>query len=163
MNAPGAALSSLFTLERNPFGKLVLTTSAGERFVGVVPVRAFPIQSPHEGLALVTPQGHEVAWIDRLDELPEPYQCLIRGELADREFVPVIQSIQSVSSYSTPCTWTVLTDRGPTAFTLRAEEDIRRIGMGGALLVSDAHSIQVLIRAHAALDAHSRKILDRFL
>ncbi|MEN9466830.1 MAG: hypothetical protein RL081_831, partial [Pseudomonadota bacterium] len=35
-----------FALERNAFGKLILTDAAGERFEGVVPVRAFPIQSP---------------------------------------------------------------------------------------------------------------------
>jgi len=68
-----------------------------------------------------------------------------------------------VSSYSTPCTWTVATDRGNTAFVLRGDEDIRRIGVHGALLVSDSHGIQYLIRDHAALDATSKKILDRFL
>jgi hypothetical protein len=57
----------------------------------------------------------------------------------------------------------VHTDRGDTQFVLRGDEDIRRIGTNGSLLVSDSHGIQYLIRNHVALDAHSKKILDRFL
>jgi Domain of unknown function (DUF1854) len=163
MNAVVAAPTDHFSLERNPFGKLVLTTAQGERVEGVLPVRAFPVQSPDDGIAMVDPLGHEVAWVDALSAVPEPAQTLIRAELASREFMPVIQSIVSVTSFSTPCTWQVQTDRGDTAFVLRGDEDIRRIGAGGALLVSDSHGIQFLIRDHRALNAHSRKILDRFL
>ena len=152
-----------WALLRDPFGKLVLTTQQGERFVGVVPVRAFPIQSPEVGIALVSTDGKEVAWIEQLDALAEPAQSLIRGELATREFVPVIQAIVSVTSFSTPCTWSVQTDRGATAFVLRGDEDIRRIGTAGSLLVADSHGIQFLIRDQYALDPQSKKILDRFL
>ena len=152
-----------FTLERNPFGKLVLTHLSGERVEGVLPVRAFPVQSPDDGIAMVDPLGHEVAWVGALSAVPEPAQRLIRSELAGREFMPVIQSIVSVTSFSTPCTWQVQTDRGDTTFVLRGDEEIRRIGAGSALLVSDSHGIQFLIRDHGALNAHSRKILDRFL
>ena len=33
----------------------------------------------------------------------------------------------------------------------------------GALLIADSHGIQFLVRDHLALNASSRKILDRFL
>lgn len=161
--AADTRVASGWTLVRNPFGKLVLTTAAGERFEGVVPVRAFPVQSPQDGIAIVNQEGREVAWIDRLDALPEPAQSLVRDELASREFMPVIQKIAAVTSFSTPCTWTVETDRGRTDFVLRGDEDIRRIGTAGALLVADSHGIQFLIRDQFALDAASKKILDRFL
>jgi hypothetical protein len=88
---------------------------------------------------------------------------LVRGELATREFMPVIQALLSVTSFSTPCTWSVETDRGKTEFVLRGDEDIRRIGADGALMVADSHGIQYLVRDQFALDAHSKKILDRFL
>lgn len=152
-----------FALERNAFGKLVLTNGSGERFESVVPVRAFPVQSPQEGIAIVNPEGREIVWIDRLDTLPEPIQTLIGDELASREFMPVIHSIVAVTSFSTPCTWSVETDRGRTEFVLRGDEDIRRIGTAGGLLVADSHGIQFLIRDQFALNAASRKILDRFL
>ena len=152
-----------FALERNAFGKLILTNSQGERFEDVVPVRAFPIQAPEDGISLVHPDGREVAWVPRLATVPEPAQTLIRETLAAREFMPVIEAIVSVSSFSTPCTWTVRTDRGPTEFVLRGDEDIRRIGKDNALLIADSHGIQYLVRDQFALNAGSKRILDRFL
>jgi hypothetical protein len=157
------AIFQPLVLERTPFGKLVLITSHGERVEGVVPVRAFPVQAPDDGISIVSLEGREVAWIDQLNDVPEPARSLIQEELATREFMPVIQKIVSVTSFSTPCTWTVETDRGQTQFVLRGDEDIRRIGTDGALLVSDSHGIQFLIRDHAALGVGSKKILDRFL
>jgi len=152
-----------FALERNAFGKLILTNAQGERFEDVVPVRAFPIQAPEDGISLVHPDGREVAWVPQLAAVPEPAQTLIRETLAAREFMPVIEAIVSVSSFSTPCTWTVRTDRGPTEFVLRGDEDIRRIGKDNALLIADSHGIQYLVRDQFALNAASKRILDRFL
>lgn len=163
MSALATVTTTLFTLERTPLGVLVLTNAAGERFEGVVPVRAFPVQAPEEGISLVNSQGKEVAWMDTLAEVPEPAQGLIRDALEGREFMPVVARIVAVSSYATPCTWTVETDRGTTDFVLRGDEDIRRIGKENALLIADAHGIQYLVRDQFALDAHSRRILDRFL
>ena len=68
-----------------------------------------------------------------------------------------------VSSFSTPCTWNVKTDRGDCEFVLRGDEDIRRVGNDNTLLVADAHGIQYLVPDQFALDANSKKILDRFL
>ncbi len=155
--------SNGFALQRDAFGKLVLTSSTNERHVGVVPVRAFPIQSPEVGISLVNTDGQEVAWIEELVRVDEPAQTLIRQELGTREFMPVIKRIVSVTSFSTPCTWRVETDRGDTEFVLRGDEDIRRIGSEGTLLIADSHGIQFLVRDHMALEARSRKILDRFL
>jgi hypothetical protein len=152
-----------FALERNRFGKLILTNLAGERFEAVVPVRAFPIQAPDDGISLVDTDGHEVAWVDRMADLPEPAQSLIRDELAAREFMPVVLRIVSVSTFSTPCTWTIESDRGTCEFVLRGDEDIRRVGKDNALLIADSHGIQYLVRDQFALDHQSKKILDRFL
>lgn len=150
-------------LERNAFGKLILTTAEGVRHEAVVPVRAFPIQSPEVGISIVNTDSHEVAWVDRLADVPEPAQGLIRSELAGQEFMPVISRIVSVSSFATPCTWTVETDRGQTEFVLRGDEDVRRIGKEHSLLIADTHGIQYLVRDQFALDSLSKKILDRFL
>lgn len=161
MNTTVAAPAT-FGLTRNPFGRLVLTTIEGMVYEGVVPVRAFPIQSPEAGIALVHTDGHEVAWLDALAQAPAPVQTLIREELASREFMPEITNIVSVTSFSTPCTWQVQTDRGDTRFVLRGDEDIRRVGPT-LLLITDSHGIQFLIRDPLSLSKDSRKILDRFL
>ena len=163
MNEQSIVITSGWTLQRDAFGKLILTTAKNERYEGVVPVRAFPIQSPEVGISMVDMDGHEVTWIEALSAVAEPAQALIRHELTTREFMPVISTIVSVTSFSTPCTWKVETDRGDTEFVLRGDEDIRRIGADGCLLVADSHGIQFLIRDHLALDVRSRKILDRFL
>ena len=151
-----------FDLTRNAYGRLTLTDTDGQQHEGVMPVRAFPVQAPQEGYSLVTTDGKEVAWIDRLDDLSGAVRALVEEELGGREFMPEISRIAGVTSFATPCTWTVVTDRGDTEFVLRGEEDIRRIGRD-TLLVSDIHGIHFLIRDAHKLDKHSKKILDRFL
>ena len=151
-----------FQLTRNPFGRLILTSSDEQVYEGVAPVRAFPIQAPDDGIAMVNADGQEVAWIDRLSDLSAPVRALVEEELAGREFMPEISRISHVTSFATPCTWHVETNRGETDFVLRGEEDIRRIG-SSTLLVVDIHGIHFLIRDMLVLDKHSRKILDRFL
>ena len=152
-----------FRLERTAFGELVWTGPQGQQVSGVVPVRAFPIQAPQDGIALVDPEGHELAWFAQLDAIPQPARGLIEEELARREFMPVLERIVSVSGFSTPCTWTVDTDRGRADFVLRGDEDIRRIGSARALLIADAHGINYLVPDQLALDAYSKRVLDRFL
>jgi hypothetical protein len=154
--------TSKFELVRNPFGRLVLTTTEGAVHEGIAPVRAFPVQAPEDGIALVSTDGKEVGWIDRIEDLPAAIGALVREELGGREFMPEISRINSVTSYATPCTWSVATDRGDTEFVLRGEEDIRRLTVD-TLLISDIHGIHYLVRDVRELDKHSKKILDRFL
>jgi len=151
-----------FQLLRNRFGRLVLTTAAGETHTDVVPVRAFPIAAPEVGIALVSPDGHEAAWIDRLADLPEGTRQLVEEELASREFVPEIRAIRAVTSFATPSTWSVATDRGDFNLVLKGEEDIRRLSQT-MLMIADSNGIQFLIRDLSLLDRTSRKLLDRFL
>jgi len=155
-------IQTTFQLRRDAFGKLVLTNPEGEEFVGVTPVRAFPVQAPMRGISLVRDGGKEVAWIEDLSAVPAEVAALVTEELEGREFMPEILSIKSVSSFATPCTWTVQTDRGDTEFVLKGEEDIRRLG-AFSLLIADSHGIHFLIRDMFGIDKGSRKILDRFL
>ncbi len=160
MNDPAA--HPPWQLQRNPFGRLVLTDGSGEAHVGVVPVRAFPIGAPDEGLSLLGSDGHELVWVERLSALPAELRRLLEEELAQREFTPMIQRIEAVSTFSTPSTWQVATDRGTTSFVLRSEDDIRRLE-GQALLIQASHGVSFAVRDRMALDAHSRRLLDRFL
>ncbi len=154
--------SSAFRLSRDAHGRLVFTGADGTSHVGVVPVRAFPISAPDQGLALVDPHGQEMAWIDRLADLSDEQRTLIQEELGSREFMPIIEQIVSVSSFATPSTWRIKTDHGETELVLKGEEDIRRL-VSPALLIADSHGLHYLIRDRFALDHHSRRILDRFL
>lgn len=147
-------------LSRSAFGRLILATPEGPQ--EVVPVRAFPIAEPDRGISLVDGDGHERAWIDRLAELPAAQRALVEEELGSREFVPEIRALRDVSSFATPSTWQVDTDRGPCALVLKGEEDIRRLSQT-MLMIADSNGIQYLIRDLGLLDRHSRRLLDRFL
>jgi hypothetical protein len=150
-------------LARNPHGRLVLTLPDGTAHEGVTPVRAFPIAAPGEGLSLVGSDGHELLWIPQVDQVVGPARQLIDEELAVREFVPTIEKIVAVSSFSTPSTWQVETDRGPASLVLKAEEDIRRLGGRTRLLIAGGDGMQFRVKDTTALDRHSRKLLERFL
>ena len=152
-----------FQLARNPHGRLVLTLPGGTAHEGVTPVRAFPIAAPLEGLSLVGTDGHELLWIDRLDQVAGPARQLIEEELAVREFVPTIVKINAVSSFSTPSTWDVETDRGPARLVLKAEEDIRRLGGRTRLLIAGSDGLQFRVPDTTTLDRPSRRLLERFL
>ena len=152
----------LFQLQRQPTGQLVLIDAEGRAHVGVVPVRAFPLAAPDEGISLISTEGHELAWIEYLQELPAAMRTLVQEELALRDFVPEISRLQSVSTFGTPSIWTVETDRGVTSFILKGEEDIRRLGRN-ALLIASSEGVQYSVRDMTALDRASRKLLERFL
>ncbi|MDB5731182.1 MAG: hypothetical protein JWQ03_1077 [Variovorax sp.] len=161
-SAVPAVAAADFQLERDAFGQLVLIDAHGERHAGIVPVRAFPLTAPDQGLSLVGADGRERQWVDRLDALPPAARALLEKELAARDFAPVLQRLHSVSSFGVPSTWRVGTDRGDTAFVLKAEEDIRRLE-DGSLLIASASGVQFRVPDPQALDRASRKLLERFL
>jgi hypothetical protein len=150
------------TLTRNLAGKLVLTTETGEIHTGILPVRSFPIAAPNECISLTDSAGHELVWLETLNTIDTASRALIFEELASREFTPEVRAINKVSSFATPSTWQVVTDRGVTELLLKAEDHIRRLS-DTALLITDGHGVSFLIRDLGQLDAQSRKLLDRFL
>jgi len=151
-----------FKLSRNLSGRLVLTTADGTVHEGVVPVRAFPVVAPDFFVAIMSPEGKEIVWVDDLQKLSEDTRQCIQDEIASRELIPEILSIVSVSTFSTPSDWVVTTDKGRTTFTLKGEEDIRRLSIW-TLLITDSHGLRFYLKDMQTLDKNSRKILDRFL
>ena len=151
-----------FDLQRDAFGLWVLMMPDGTRYVPITALRAYPVSAPDEGVALMDADGHEVFWIDALAQLSEPLRSQVVQALNEREFLPEILQLTAVSSFATPSTWSVQTDRGETQFLLKGEEDIRRL-TGTVLLINDANGVQFMIRDLAAMDKYSRKLLDRFL
>ena len=162
MTTNEATNEASFSLQRTPSGRLVFTDTDGQSHVGVVPVRAFPIAAPDEGISLVNAEGHEVVWIDDLRTVAPAARALLQEELALRDFVPEITRLKSVSSFGTPSVWTVETDRGETSFILKGEEDIRRLARTG-LLIAGSQGVQYSVRDMTALDRASRRLLERFL
>jgi Domain of unknown function (DUF1854) len=151
-----------FDLQRDAFGRWTLVLADGTRHAPVTAIRAYPITDPEGGVALMDAEGHELLWIDQMAQLAPTARSQVLQALTEREFLPVIEKLEGVSSFATPSTWTVVTNRGTTQFLLKGEEDIRRL-TGTVLLINDADGVQYMIRDLAAMDKHSRKLLDRFL
>ncbi len=149
-------------LWRDTFGRLVFTDEHGQSHEGIVPAQPFPIDAPGENVSLLDTDGHELAYVARISELDADSRKLLMEEIAQRDFIPVIDRLVSVSTFATPSTWQVRTDRGLTSFVLKGEEDIRRL-RGNGLLITDSHGVTYRIEDMRAMDRHSRRLLDRFL
>lgn len=149
-------------LEHDPWGRLVLIDAQGIRHVGVEPVRAFPISDPEHFISLCDSQGHELVCVEDLAKLPSATRRVLEEDLARREFVPVIERIVHVSAGTDPSQWEVQTDRGPTTFLLRSEDDVRRLGAASALVI-DSHGLRYLVPDTRTMDAASRRVLERYL
>jgi len=149
-------------LQRNALGAWVWTDAAGQRHEQVTVVRAYPVTAPDAGVGVMDSEGHELFWLDRLSDANDTLRQALEEALHEREFLPEILQLKAVSSFATPSTWTVMTDRGETRFMLKGEEDIRRL-TGTVLLINDADGVQYLIRDVTRLDRASRKLLDRFM
>jgi hypothetical protein len=149
-------------LWRDTFGRLVFTDEHGQSHEGIVPAQPFPIEAPGENVSLLDSEGHELTFVANISELDADSRKLLMEEIAQRDFIPVIDRLVAVSTFSTPSTWQVRTDRGITSFVLKGEEDIRRL-RGTGLLITDSHGVTYRIEDMRAMDRHSRRLLDRFL
>ena len=164
MSALQTVTASRFTLERTPFGKLVLTNAAGERFEGVVPVRAFPIQSPGrwhfagehrwQGSGL-DGRAHRCATARAgPDSGGADHARVYAGDCAHCVGHQLLDTLHLDGGYG-PWRRRSLCCAAMRTFAASAKSN--------GLLIADAHGIQYLVRDQFALDAHSRHILDRFM
>lgn len=149
-------------LTQNAQAQWCYIDSDGKQHLDVVAVRAFPLSAPDLGVAIVSNTGSELHWIDDIGQLDSSSHTALERLLAQREFMVEIQRISAVSSYATPSIWQVVTDKGVTEFTLKGEEDIRRL-THTRLLISDSNGLQFVINNTEELDHASRRRLDRFL
>jgi hypothetical protein len=146
-------------LERATHGRLDLIDAAGQRHVDVDVLRAFPVSAPAGPVVIVATDGAELAWIDPLADLEQSLRSLLETELAQREFLPVIERIESVSD-GEPMEWSVVTDRGPRRFTVAHVDDIVYAADGGAS-ITDSVGVRYTISQVSRLDSRSRRLLDR--
>lgn len=151
-----------FSLERDPWGHLVLTLEDGSRYSGVAAIRMFPVSSPEGPIALCDPRGREITWLPSLATVAADVRQMLEEDLAQRDFIPVITRVHRVSSLSEPCEWDVDTDRGRTTFVLRAEEDFHRLSPHRAIIV-DSRGLRFLLADVRQLDAASRRFAEWYL
>jgi hypothetical protein len=151
-----------FGLHHDPWGRLVLTLPDGRQVVGASAVRAFPISDPEHGIAFCDAEGREVVWVEDLGGLSPLLREALEEELARRRLLPTIRRVLRISAPVEPSEWEVETDRGRTRFLLNSEDDVHRLD-GARALITDTHGLRYLIPDTEALDATSRRLLERFL
>lgn len=149
-------------LSVDAIGQLSIEDGHGNRFDNVKPVRLFPLSRPDDWISLVDPSGREIICIDDPGKLGQQNQQLLLSELEKREFVPILKRVLWVSGNSEPCEWKVETDRGTTSFILKDENDVRRLGENGVLVV-DSFGIRYLVPDRDQLDSHSRRIIEWYV
>jgi hypothetical protein len=151
-----------FSLTRDEWGQLVYIAADGTRHSPVVPTPLFPISAPKSWVSIRDSEGTELVCVADPSLLASDVQQLLSEELDRREFVPVIRRIVRVSGTSEPSEWQVETDRGPTQFVLKSEDDVRRIGENQILIV-DAHGTRYQIPDINAVDTKTRRIIEWYV
>lgn len=155
MNAAG------FDLFSDPVGRLVVIDVAGKRYDNVKPLRLFPLTEPDRWIALQDTSGNELYCIEDVDALTKSQREALLAELARRDFVPVIRSIDRITRAADGHDWHVTTDRGPTVFRIETDESIQHLP-GSRLVIIDDHNTRYLIPNVEALDRNSRRRLERY-
>lgn len=151
-----------FELQKDPWGRLHLVLTDGTRFENVKPIRLFPFSERTGWISLRDGLGQEILLVKCLADLPAAVRDLLTENLAQQEFVPVIERIIRISGDVEPCEWEVQTDRGRTRFVLKDENDVRRLE-GERALITDAVGVRYLIQDLQALDAASRRVMEQYV
>ena len=157
MNPP----ATHFDLQRNAAGNLTFTDAAGVVHDNVLPLRLFPLTDPQHWVAITSATGLDLACIEDLATLSGPTRDLLLETLAQRDFVPLILSIQAILRAAHGYEWHVTTDRGKTHFTVENDESIQPLA-GGSIVVMDHRNTRYLIPDPATLDLKSRQRLERY-
>ncbi|HEV2972463.1 MAG TPA: DUF1854 domain-containing protein [Pirellulales bacterium] len=157
-----ASSDDAFGLHHDALGRLVLTDAHAVEHVDVEPARAFPISDPLNRISIRDNHGRELLWVESLADLPPDVRSVLETDLMRREFIPIVTRIVHMTAFTEPSQWDVETDRGRTQFLLGNEDDIHRLEGHRAIIV-DTHGIRFLIPDTRALDAPSRRILERYL
>ena len=148
-------------LERKSHGRLDCVDARGQRHADVDVLRAFPISAPNDAVALIAADGSELVWIETLTVIDPAVRAMLEAELASREFLPVIRSIESVSD-GEPTEWHVITDRGATRFKVAHADDILCQSDSGAF-ITDTIGVRYRIPNAMDLDPDSRRRFEKSL
>lgn len=148
-------------LVRNDFGQLSLKADDKLVFEDLYLVCAFPLSAPNQHIAVLNYEGEEVAFIDRISDLPEETQQLVREELAKALFIPEITRIKCVNSIHLPAIWDVETNNGEVRINLTKEEDIRQVN-NELMLITDSEQQAFIIKNPQKFDKKSRKIISHY-
>ena len=149
-------------VERNAAGQLVAWLEGRDEPVEDVRVaRCFPWSVPDSYISLRNADGHEVALLETLDELPDEARAVIEAELRDKVFNPQILEVLEFEHEFGVSSIRARTDRGEVNFQVRSRDDVRMLSATRALF-RDADGNIYEVADLDALDPASRHKLAHY-
>lgn len=138
-----------------------------QHFPRVVLRLCFPVSADSVYLSVrdaSTEEQEEIGIIDDWTALSPADREAVAAELGLHYFVPQIQRVLQVKEEFGFLYWTVETDKGPKEFVMRNSvvHYAREVGPEHWLLI-DVNQARYEIPKVSALDAHSQKLVKRFL
>jgi hypothetical protein len=146
---------------------LTLTTDDGTFYPHITLRRAFPLSGEDELIVVRHPEedeDSEIGVVRDLSQLDAESQRAVTRELRLYYLVPVIQRVLSIHEEFGFLYWKVQTGRGEKEFITRVNviHFARQVAPRRWLLI-DVNQARYEIRDHEALDAASRRLLERYL
>ncbi|HIJ64763.1 MAG TPA: DUF1854 domain-containing protein [Candidatus Hydrogenedentes bacterium] len=148
-------------LFRDGSGKLRMTIDGDRSYIEAKAVRAFPLSEPDRYIAFLTDKDKTIGMIEDIGALDADSQTLVRADLERRYFTPSIKRFLSLKEEYGAIYCAVETDHGPREFVARGIRDTLEDLGNGELLFADADGNRYRIANWRALDAKSRRFLER--
>lgn len=125
----------------------------------------FPLTAPEEFISVreADEKAREIGIIERLSQLPEGQQEMLREQIRLRYFMPVITKVLDVKDEYGYAYWNVVTAFGACRFTTQLSGDAVVHLSDSRLLVTDIDGNRYEIPDFYALSAMERKRLDLFM
>lgn len=156
-------MNGTIAITRRADGRLILK-GAGEKGddIPVTAACAFPWSHQRSFISIRDDKGHEKAFVEALDALPEDIRSLIEDELSVRNYIPRITEVHGIVSERELFHWTVDTDRGARSFLTNRHDHPRALD-DARVLIKDIGGDVYLIDNINKLDKRSLKLLWVYL
>ena len=142
---------------------LVLRIRDGEEHTGIRVYDPLPLEPELRFVCFTDRKGKELAMVRTHDDLPPATRALIDDALGQRYLRSIIRNILSIDLEGRASYWEVETDRGRRRFVLTNPSESVQYPAPGHLVITDAQENRFEIRDTGALDAASRRMLDKVL
>ena len=145
------------------------TTGMGEKlskeYARVCVYLTFPLTNPEEFISIreADEKAKEIGIIEKLSQLPEEQQEMLREQIKLRYFMPVITKVLDVKDEYGYAYWNVVTTFGACRFTTQMSGDAVIHLSDSRLLVTDIDGNRYEIPDFYQLGVMERKKLDLFI
>ncbi len=125
--------------------------------------RLRPLQAPDGAFSVIAENRHELALVERLEDLEPASREVARTALDEDEFIPRIVRVRDTAIRSGTRTWEVDTDRGPRRFLMK-DPHLNLLWLTpDQLLLRDTDGNRYAIDSMAALSPACRRKVGRML